>query len=178
MEKNMKIKLKLKNKYQSCFIIILIIILIPLVVNARYFEKLQNIRGKAFIAEPIFKVENLQETITETINKETQIKDYIFKIKNYELLQDGKNKRISEVDMEYNIQIVESDSKFPIMYELYELEDNKNLLDNTNKTVNYKISKNIEYEKTYKLVVCWKNKQENLSNEDVVKIVVNSSQTK
>ena len=70
-------------KYKTIIFISILIITIPLIANARYFEKLENIKGKATIAEPIFKVENFQDTIIQTVNKESEIKEYVFKIKNF-----------------------------------------------------------------------------------------------
>ena len=39
-------------------------------------------------------------------------------------------------------------------------------------------SKNKEYEKTYKLVICWDNKEGVLENEDNIKIIINPTQIK
>ena len=176
----MKTKLELKKqlKYRFCIIILSFIVLIPLVVNARYFEKIENIKGKATIAESIFKVENLQETITDTINKESPAKEYVFNIKNYVLENNGITKRISQVDMAYNIEIINEKQNFPIKYELYEEGKSQNLLNENGKTEDIFISKDIEYLKTYKLVVYWENKEGTLENTDNVKIIVNSSQVK
>ena len=103
----------MKKTYKVCIIIVVLILLSPLIVQARYFEKIENIKGKGKIAEPIFKVENLQNTIIKTIDKETILEEYNFVIKNYEIENNGINKRISQVDMKYNIQIVNEKSNFP-----------------------------------------------------------------
>lgn len=159
-------------------LIISIILLIPLVTYARYFEKIENIKGKAIIAEPIFRVENLQDKIVEVVNKESKIKEYIFEVRNYEVEPDGIEKRISQVDMEYNIEIKHEKNNFPIKCELYEVEKNENLLQQNNKTENFKTEKNKEYVKKYKLCVRWERKSEALENSDNVKIIINSNQVK
>ena len=121
-------------KRKATIFILILIITFPLVVNARYFEKIENIKGKAIIAEPIFKVETIQDTIIQTIDKETDIKQYVFKIKNYETENNGTSKRVSQVDMLYNIEIINEKENFPIKIALYEINSTENLLKENKKT--------------------------------------------
>ena len=166
----------MKHK-KICLLLILIFILIPIITYARYFEKLENVKGKATIAEPIFIVENLSEKITSEINKESEEKEYIFKIKNY-IKESENTKRISEVDMTYNIEIVNENNNFPAKYELYKINSTENLIENDNKTKEISILKKVEYEETYKLVATWQNKDSELASNDNVRIIINSSQVK
>ena len=112
----------MKIKIQSNKLLLLIIIFILLLsftnpIFARYYEILEMFSGKAIIAEPIVKIESLQDTIEMEINKETRIKEYNFVIRNYENI--GNIKRINEVDFLYDIEIKNSSDNFPIKYELY-----------------------------------------------------------
>ena len=165
-------------KRKIIIFILILIITIPLIANARYFEKIENIVGKAKIAEPIFKVENLQDAIIQTVNKESVIKEYVFKIKNFELENNGSSKRISQVDMLYNIEIDKRAANFPIQYELYEINSTENLLQDNKKTQDFKISKDLEYEKTYKLIANWQDREGILDADDIVEIKINATQEK
>lgn len=166
------------TKYKISIFVICIILVCPVIVRARYFEKIENIQGKGIIAEPIFKVESLQEIVTETINKKTKPKEYVFKVKNYVFENNGNSKRISQVDMSYNIQVINEKSNFPVRYELYEFETNQNIINTNGKTEDIFIKKDIEYEKKYRLVVFWENKEGLLENNDNIKIIINSNQIK
>lgn len=150
---------------------------VPTLSNAIYYEILENIRGKCTIAEPIFKVQNLQDTIFQEIDKTSKIDTYKFSIKNF-ILENNQSKRISEVDLEYEIEVLSEDKNFPIKYELFEEGENVNLLKENNKTDKIKIESNKEYEKIYTLKVTWNKKNENISDSNSLKIVVNSSQLK
>ena len=160
-----------------CLLLILIFILIPIITYARYFEKIEAIKGKATIAEPIFIVESLSEKIISEINKESGEKEYIFKIKNY-IKENENKKRICEVNMSYNIEIINKNDSFPVKYELYEINSTENLIENDNKTKEIDILKNVEYEQTYKLVATWQEKDLDLASNDNVRIIINSSQIK
>lgn len=162
-------------KMKKILIISVFIICYSTPIFARYYESLEYFSGKATIAEPIIKVENLQNTISMEINKEENIKEYKFVVKNYEV-NNGK-KRISEVDFLYDIEIRNSNNNFPVRYELFECETEEELLKGTNKIQNLEILKNVEYEKEYRLKVIWETK-ENMSDINDVDIVVTASQKK
>lgn len=165
-------------KRKIIIFVLISIITIPLIANARYFEKIENIKGKATIAEPIFKVETLQDTIVQTVNKESVIKEYVFKIKNFELENNGVSKRISQADMLYNIEIARKAANFPVQYELYEINSTENLLQDNKKTKDFKVNKDIEYEKTYKLIAEWQDREGILDTSDIVEIRINATQEK
>ena len=164
-----------KIKLKVILIISFLLICYSTPIFARYYECLEFFSGKATIAEPIIKVEQLQDTINVEINKENEVKEYKFVVKNYEIGANGK--RINEVDFLYDIEIKNSNDKFPVKCELFECETGKELLNGTNKVQNLEISKYIEYEKEYKLQVKWENK-ENMSEENAVDILITASQNK
>lgn len=163
-------------KKRKLSIVVAIILIIPTISFARYYEKIQNIKANATIAEPIFKVENHREKINQTIDKESYIEEYTFSIKNYEIDSITNNKRISQVDLEYMIEIINEKENFPIEYKLYEVDNNLEILNNQNKTELIRIDSNIEYERTYKLVVLWSEKDKELDSNTSLKICVNASQ--
>ncbi len=164
-----------KLKLKIILIISFLLITYSTPIFARYYESLEYFCGRATIAEPIIKVESLQETIDMEINKETGIKEYRFVVKNYEVKENEK--RINEVDFLYDIEIKNSDENFPVKCELFECESGKELLNGSNKVQGLAILKNVEYEKEYKLQVTWENK-ENMSGTNDIDIVVTASQKK
>ena len=164
-----------KIKLKVMLIISFLLICYSTPIFARYYEILECFSGKATIAEPIIKVEELQDTINIEINKENEIKEYNFVVKNYEI--NNGLKRINEVDFLYDIEIKNSNEKFPIKCELFEIETGKELLNGTNKVQNLEIPKNVGYEKEYKLQVKWETK-ENMTTENAVDILIIASQKK
>ena len=153
---------------------VLIVILFPKNVLARYYQSFLKINGKATIAEPIIRVEPLQETITAEINKNVQIQEYFFIVKNYEN-DSNNNKRINEVDFSFYIEIENSNDNFPVKYELYDCETNLEILKDSNRTESMDIIKNEEYEKKYKLLVNW-NELPIMSNINNTEIIVRVEQ--
>lgn len=142
-------------------------------VLARYYEKFSKISGNAVIAEPIIKVESLQDTIITAVNKESKIQEYYFIIKNFE--SDSINKRINEVDFLCDIEIKNSSENFPVKYELYDCKTGAELLNGTLKATEIEISKNVEIENKYKLVLYW-NSVQNMSCYNDVEIIVTANQ--
>lgn len=164
---------KLKFKFFAIITFFLICYSTP--IFARYYEGLERFSCKGTIAEPIMKVETLQETIEMKIDKENTIKEYKFIVKNYEII--NNKKRISEVDFLYDIEIKKSDNNFPIKCKLFEVETGKELLNGSNKVQGLEILKNIEYEKEYKLQVIWEDKN-NMTAESSIDILISANQKK
>lgn len=154
----------------------IIIVVIQTNSFARYYESLNKITGKATIAEPIIKVENLQETIIENINKNSKEKEYYFNVKNY-LINEKNNKKITEVDFDFFIEIKNSDTNFPIKYKLIDCENSEELLNNKSITSKIHINRNVEFNKTYKLVIEWDDRENIQSVTDNIDIVVSVSQS-
>ena len=61
-------------------------------------------------------------------------------------------------------------------YELYDCENEEKLLNGGDISEKICINKNIEFEKTYKLVVSWEDKNELVGNLDDIEIIVNIEQ--
>ncbi len=134
---------------------------------AMYCESLKNIQIRANIAEPIIKIEPLQETIFCKMNSNSENKEYIFSIKNY-YINENNIKRISETDFDFNFEVTVSNKQFPIKYKLYDCNTQKEILDFNEKI---HIEKDIEFENKYKLVIFWQEKTEMAKNANVEIIV-------
>lgn len=105
--------------------------------------------GKAFIAEPIIIFEKGNSINTE-YNKKSGELVYAFKIKNY---IDDEN--INEVDFVYNLEIIESNTDFPVSYKLIDVTNNMEINLNNNKSSNFYIGKSNKEEDLFKLIVNW-----------------------
>lgn len=160
---------KKKIKKQIVILSFIIIIFLQMPCFARYYEILGKMNGKARIAEPIVKVESLQDTMNLEMNRNIEEKEYHFIIKNYEV-SSTNNKKISEVDFSYNIEIKCSNNNFPVKYELIDCSTGEIVLNNSS----FEMKKNIEYEKEYKLVVKWSDVEGeiNLNNNIDINIKV------
>lgn len=157
---------------------IIFVILILIVINfstnvfAIYYEKLTNIRLLLNIAEPIISVEKNQDTIIKSINPNTPMQEFYFTVKNYKNIDDVK--KISEINLEFEIEIVNSDNTFPIKYELYDCLTNEKILLDDNKSSKIDMHKNVEFERCYKLCVIYE-KQNSSSTESSIDISVNAT---
>ena len=102
--------MKKNNKF-----IILTFLLITLFDNfsyARYYETINAGSYYAKIAEPIFMVLPIQETYEFEANEQNINKEYYFIVKNY----DDNNPKVSEVDLEFDIEIELSNNNFPVSF--------------------------------------------------------------
>ncbi len=142
---------------------------------AQYNGILNKIFVNGTIARPIIVVEKLQDTVIAKMDKDSENKEYYFKVKNY-IINQSKEKIITEVDLNFSIEIKNSNSNFPIKYELYDCENEEKLLNGGDISEKICINKNIEFEKTYKLVVSWEDKNELVGNLDDIEIIVNIEQ--
>ena len=139
---------------------------------AYYYKTVKSTKVKAVIAEPIIIIEKMQDVIEVKVNKDMKPEEYYFTVKNYKNdIYD--NKKISEIELFYNIEIKSFNNNFPISYELYDCNTGKRIL----KKEEIKVPKNIEYEKKYKLVIYGKNYEgPMLTNQ--IDIVINAYQLK
>ena len=154
----------MKNKKN---ITILLLFLIFFTTNAwAYYTSTEEINICGHIAEPIIKVEPLQETIEYKINKNSEKKEYLFSIKNFE---NEPNKKISEVDFEFYIEVKNSNNDFPINYKLYDCSSNQEILKENSMTEKINIYKNEEFNKIYKLEIFY---QENLNSSDSTEVEI------
>ncbi len=167
--------MKYKSKKVVLFIII-IVILLPNMVLARYYEILRNMKLSATVANPIVKVENLQEKVIQTFNKRTEAKEYHFVVRNYELAEDGISKKISDVAFLYYIEIINTNTTFPIKCELYDVQTNEKILDEKDKTGEIFMERSVAYEKPYKLVVTWEKSSPILADHTDININVQVTQ--
>ena len=154
-------------------IITVFLILIPIFVNARYLENLKVIKGTAEIAEPIFEVEN-DEMIKQEINKESNIEKYSFSVRNYK----ENEERVSEVDLKYQIEIINEGEGFPVKVVLREKNKQEDILNEKGKTEKILMDKNKKIKKDYELIVTWDEMKEINKKEENIRILINSEQVK
>ena len=154
---NMK---KIAIKLIILFIIILLFFRI--VTFARYYENIGNIKIVGNIAEPIIRIENDSSIILNNMNSQTGNKEYYFAIKNY-YIDEKNNKRINEINFDFNIEIIVTDKNFPIEYKIYDCETEKEI--NSQEKIN--MPQNVEFENKYKLVIFWKEKSIMSKNADI-----------
>jgi len=169
--------MKIRNKlFILIFFIIIFIILLGNIVFARYYKKITNISKNFSILEPIFNVEKLSDySVINEYNKYSGNKEYFFKVKNYEIKDNIK--RISEVNFNYTIKIINSNNYFPIRYELYDADTNTLILKDSILTEKIFVAKDIEYEKNYKLNVIWDDEKEIAGDMTNIGIEVNAYQS-
>lgn len=148
-------------------------LIFPIEAFARYYQKNKNIKLCLKIAEPIIKVEAKQNTIVKKINKNTQIEEYHFIVKNYEII--NNNKKVSEIGFSFNIEIKNSNNKFPIKCELYDCLSEKEILQKDDKTESIIINKNEEFERCYKLYLKY-DKEKSLKTSNEIDVIVNINQ--
>lgn len=118
--------------------VFLIIIFFQIPAFARYYECLQKVNTNAQIAEPVVRVELLQDTITASVNKINPIQESYFCLKNYVIEND--NKRINETYFICDIEIELTDEKFPVKFELYDCLTGEEILKGSNKITRNKYS--------------------------------------
>ncbi len=125
-----------KIKFKILFFLSIGIISFSTPIFARYYEKIENVSAYATIAEPIIKVEALQDVIIKEVTENMQVEDYYFCVKNYD--QNDVNKRINEIDFSYSIEIKMSNEKFPVKFKLYDIETGEELLKGNNKILRFR----------------------------------------
>lgn len=160
--------MKSKIKYFVVLIILLCTITLFTVKfsRAKYLTTIEGY-GSAEIAKPIIEVEKEDEKSVEVYDGIKTI-EYSFSVTN------KKNEEISDVDIEYVIEVVNTESNFPIEYSLYRNDTKIELENNKTKPMILKNSENLKDE--YKLSIMWKEKEGEISDNDDVKIIIEAVQ--
>ena len=160
--------MKSKIKYFVVLIILLCTITLFTVKfsRAKYLTTIEGY-GSAEIAKPIIEIEKEDEKSVEVYDGIKTI-EYSFSVTN------KKNEEISDVDIEYVIEVVNTESNFPIEYSLYRNDTKIELENNKTKPMILKNSENLKDE--YKLSIMWKEKEGEISDNDDVKIIIEAVQ--
>ena len=138
---------------------------------ARYYKNIKY-SYSTNIAYPIVRVENVTSMVENLdYSKNCQELEYIFDVKNYYI--ENENTIVSEVDFDYEVELVESNVHFPISYELYEDNNEECVEIQNNKTNKYHISKDNQYIKRFRLVAKWNDSKELSGAEDNIDIKIN-----
>ena len=155
-----KMKEKFKNRKKEITIIFIIVIILIFFFSGFSMGKgysKNDINGNTEIAKPIIQVENGNSLEINNQNKEGI---YEFKVKNY-----NDNGEITQVDMEYYVEILDDLSNKGIDIKL--LKDDEEIEINENKTEKYLLTKEGMQEDNYKLELKY-DENKNISIEDVV----------
>lgn len=144
------------NKEKLIILMLFIIIFLLVNFSVSKYRFLITENGKAVIAEPIIIFEK-GEVINTEYNKKSGELEFAFKIKNY--LDDSN---INEVDFMYNLEIIETNTNFPISYKLIDVTNNEEIILTNNISSNFFISKGNKEEDSYKLIINW-DESKNLS---------------
>ena len=150
----------MKNIKKKVLILLVIFTLTILPINsiAKYYEEIKNIKLYFYLAKPILKIEKSQNTIIKEISRKSEIENFYFTIKNYELI--NNEKVISEVPFFIDLELNNSNKNFPIEYKIYDCDTGNEI---KNKIF---VDKNIEFEKRLKIMAIWnKNSQNSEYNE-------------
>ena len=153
-------KEKFKNRKKEITIIFIIVIILIFFFSGFSMGKgysKNDINGNTEIAKPIIQVENGNSLEINNQNKEGI---YEFKVKNY-----NNNGEITQVDMEYYVEILDDLSNKGIDIKL--LKDDEEIEINENKTEKYLLTKEGMQEDNYKLELKY-DENKNISIEDVV----------
>lgn len=118
----------------------------------------KNVNGNTQIAKPILEVEN--GTNLE-INNTNNNGIYEFKIRNY-----NEQNEITQVDLEYYIEILDSIENNGIEIKL--LKNDKEIDIKENKTEKFILSKDEKIEEIYKIEITY-DKSKNIGMEDIIK---------
>ena len=118
-----------------------------------------SVQARAKVAEPIMIVEN---NPVVQMNGKNEKEYYNFKVKN-----NKENGKITEVDLEYNIEIITKAENL-ISFKLY--KDDKEIPLKNNRTDNIKLEKGKAQEDNYKLEIIY-NKNEGHSIDDIIEDV-------
>ncbi len=121
------------------------------------------------IAKPILEVEKDSEIV---ITEDNKTGEYTFKVKNYNTAEE-----ISQVDLQYYIEILGEDIDQSVTYELY--KENEKMELEGNKTTEVKLNKDTKEEHHYKFKVKYNSEKNTVG--DIIKniqIKVHSEQLK
>ena len=163
---------KKKNRKQQIMIICIILLIgITFFSGVSIGKAVHNtsIKINTEIAKPILEVEKASEII---ITEENNTGEYHFTVKNY-----NDAEEISQVDLQYYIEILDDNIDNAIEYKLY--KDNEKLELQDNKTQKMMLSKDTKDEQSYTLKVEYhadKNTIEDIIDE--IQIKVHSEQLK
>lgn len=152
----------MKKRIRYLFIIILLLssfIIINVSFSKAKYLTIIDGAGSAEIAKPVFE-------ITQEDEKEVEVYDGIKSIEYKFSVSNNKDTELTDVELKYVIEIINSTKDFPIEYSLYKNDEKIELENNKTQPMLLKNNQNVKDE--YKLNIVWKEKEgENSSNDDI-----------
>lgn len=159
-----------QKKNRRLIALSLMIICMNTISLSRYKEN-PNFEINTKITKPIVVLEK-DEKIKRSIQENLFPLEYNFFINNY------KEDKINEVDFDYTIEIEDSVNNFPINYTLFDCNNNEEIQLTDGKSRPMKIKKSVKESRKFKLIVNWRELNEELADELQIKLKVNVQQSK
>ena len=155
--------------------VIVLISLIIIIVNLITLPKIKysyNSRVESKIAKGIIVLEK-DETLEETVNKNSFPLEYNFVIKNFD-----ENNNINEVEFDYKIRIENSVDNFPVKYKLIDCDKDMELRLNFGETSILTLKKLEKEIRHFKLYVEWNDLDLELADNIEIKLKLEAVQHK
>lgn len=162
-----------KRKRKSDLLIIIITILIIGMNNVSLskYDYRANGSAQVEIAKAILVLEK-DETIKKQIDQNSFPLEYDFTLNNY------KEDKINEVDLEYNIEIEASEANFPVSYILFDCDNNTPIQLTEGKSETMYLQKFEKQSRKFKLYLQWKELDADLEEEIEINLKINAIQSK
>lgn len=160
----------MKKRIRYLFIIILLLssfIIINVSFSKAKYLTIIDGEGSAEIAKPVFEI--IQED-----EKEVEVYDGIKSIEYKFSVSNNKDTELTDVELKYVIEIINSAMDFPIEYSLYKNNEKIELENNKTQPMLLKNNQNVKDE--YKLNIVWKEKEGKISSNDDIKIKIEAIQ--
>ena len=122
------------------------------------------------IAKPIVVLKK-DEMIQSQINQNSFPMEYSFSICNY------NENDVNEVDFEYTIEIENSNEKFPVKYQLFDCDNQKQISFDNGISEKMKIDKFEKQDRNFNLIMEWKELEIDLASDLELKLKINIVQS-
>ena len=152
-------------------IIIISVYIIIIIVSHVFNDNFKETKANGKIANPIINIEKDNEIKTQIFENSYPI-EYNFCINNY------IDEKINEVEFEYYIQIILSNSNFPVKYELFDCENNKYIKLSNGKSEVIKLKAFEKQSQKFKLYFNWKEMEGELAENVKINLKIIAKQSR
>lgn len=158
-----------QKKNRRLIVLSLMVICINTLSFSRHKEN-SNFEMHTKISKPIVVLEK-DEIIKTSIQENLFPLEYHFSIQNYQ------ENEVNDVDFDYTIEIENSTDNFPINYTLLDCDNSEEIELIDGKSRPMKIKKSVKESRKFKLVLNWRELNEDLADELQIKLKINVQQT-
>ena len=161
-----------KRKKNDLLIVIITILVIGINnMSLSKYDYIANGNAQVEIAKAIVVLEK-DETIQKQIDQNSFPLEYNFVLNNY------KEDKVNEVDLEYNIEIEAVEENFPVSYILFDCDNNTQIQLTEGKTEKMHLQKFQKQSRKFKLYLQWKELDVELGEEIEINLKINAIQSK